>query len=99
MDYADKLTPKPVVHFCAAAPVHIPAAVDTPYRTQRVPVAQDLEWELLPVQHPDFLGLGDDPVTFPEIETTYGWESAQGGGTVLPLRCGDRLRRLCGGAP
>ena len=28
MDYADKLTPKPVVHFCAAAPVHIPAAVD-----------------------------------------------------------------------
>ena len=30
MDYADKLTPKPVVHFCAAAPVHIPAAVDNP---------------------------------------------------------------------
>ena len=28
MDYGDKLTPKPVVHFCAAAPVHIPAAVD-----------------------------------------------------------------------
>ena len=29
MDYADKLTPKPVVHFYAAAPVHNPAAVDT----------------------------------------------------------------------
>ena len=29
MDYADKLTPKPVVHFYAAAPVHIPAAVDS----------------------------------------------------------------------
>ena len=28
MDYADKLTPKPVVHFYAAAPVHNPAAVD-----------------------------------------------------------------------
>ena len=54
-----------------------PLPYKTPYRTQRVPVAQDLEWELLPVQHPDFLGLGDDPVTFPEIETTYGWESAR----------------------
>ena len=29
MDYADKLTPKPVVHFYAAAPVHNPAAVDS----------------------------------------------------------------------
>ena len=29
MDYADKLTPKPVVHFCAAAPVHNLAAVDS----------------------------------------------------------------------
>ena len=29
MDYADKLTPKPVVHFYAAAPVHFYAAVDT----------------------------------------------------------------------
>ena len=28
VDYADKLPPKPVVHFCAAAQVHIPAAVD-----------------------------------------------------------------------
>ena len=54
-----------------------PLPYKTPYRTRRVPVAQDLEWELLPVQHPDFLGLGDDPVTFPEIETTYGWESAR----------------------
>ena len=49
----------------------------TPYRTRRVPVAQDLEWELLPVQHPEFLGLGEDPVSFPEIETTYGWEAAR----------------------
>ena len=54
-----------------------PLPYKTPYRTQRVPVAQDLEWELLPVQHPDFLGLGEDPVSFPEIETTYGWESAR----------------------
>ena len=54
-----------------------PLPYRTPYRTRRVPVAQDLEWELLPVQHPDFLGLGDDPVSFPEIETTYGWEAAR----------------------
>ena len=54
-----------------------PLPYKTPYRTQRVPVAQDLEWELLPVQHPDFLGLGKDPMSFPEIETTYGWESAR----------------------
>ena len=54
-----------------------PLPYRTPYRTRRVPVAQDLEWELLPVQHPDFLGLGEDPVAFPEIETTYGWEAAR----------------------
>ena len=54
-----------------------PLPYRTPYRTRRVPVAQDLEWELLPVQHPDFLGLGADPVAFPEIETTYGWEAAR----------------------
>ena len=42
-----------------------------------MPVAQDLEWELLPMQHPDFLGLGENPVSFPEIETTYGWEAAR----------------------
>ena len=54
-----------------------PLPYRTPYRTRRVPVAQDLEWELLPVQHPDFLGLGEDPVSFPEIETTYGWEAAR----------------------
>ena len=54
-----------------------PLPYRTPHRTRRVPVAQDLEWELLPVQHPDFLGLGENPVSFPEIETTYGWEAAR----------------------
>ena len=42
-----------------------------PYRTQRVPLAQDLEWETLPVQEADFHGLGDTPIEFPEIEDTY----------------------------
>ncbi|MCY4468288.1 MAG: hypothetical protein OXC08_06155, partial [Thiotrichales bacterium] len=54
-----------------------PLPYRTPHRTRRVPVAQDLEWELLPVQHPDFLGLGENPVSFPEIEITYGWDSAR----------------------
>lgn len=54
-----------------------PLPYRTPCRTRRVPVAQDLNWELLPVQHPDFLGLGSKPVEFPEIETTYGWDAAR----------------------
>ncbi len=54
-----------------------PLPYRTPFRTRRVPVAQDLKWELLPVQHPDFLGLGEKPVEFPEIETTYDWNAAR----------------------
>ena len=54
-----------------------PLPYRTPHRTRRVPVAQDLNWELLPIQHPDFLGLGETPVEFPEIETTYGWDAAR----------------------
>ena len=43
----------------------------TPYRTRRVPVAQDLMWEKFPIQDPVFCGLGERPVEFPEIELTY----------------------------
>ena len=53
-----------------------PLPYRTPYRTRRVPVAQDLQWEILPEQHPKFFGLGDNPVKFPEIEETYNRESA-----------------------
>lgn len=53
-----------------------PLPYRTPYRTRRVPVAQDLQWELLPEQHPKFHGLGDNPVEFPEIEETYDHEAA-----------------------
>ena len=38
MDYADKLTPKPVVRFYAAAPVHNPAAVDITFLSGRLPL-------------------------------------------------------------
>jgi hypothetical protein len=49
----------------------------TPFRTRRVPVAQDLLWEKLPEQEAEFFGLGDKPVEFPEIEATYDEETAR----------------------
>ena len=48
-----------------------------PYRTRRVPVAQDLMWEKFPIQDPVFCGLGERPVEFPEIELTYDTNSAR----------------------
>jgi NADPH-dependent glutamate synthase beta subunit-like oxidoreductase len=54
-----------------------PLSYRTPYRTRRVPVAQDLKWELFPVQEPEFFGLGKSPVEFPEIESTYDLTAAR----------------------
>ena len=54
-----------------------PLPYRTPWRTRRVPVAQDLDWETLGVHHPPFHGVGDNPVAFPEIESTYTWEAAR----------------------
>ena len=54
-----------------------PVAYRTPYRTRRVPVAQDLMWERFPRQEQAFHGLGAAPVAFPEIESTYGLEAAK----------------------
>ena len=54
-----------------------PMPYRTPYRTRRVPVAQDLLWEKLPEQEPEFFGLGKIPVEFPEIEATYDEETAR----------------------
>ncbi len=54
-----------------------PLPYRTPYRTRRVEVAQDMMWERLAVQHPEFLGLGEKPVEFPEIETTYDAATAR----------------------
>ena len=54
-----------------------PLPYRTPYRTRRVPVAQDLMWERFPIQEPDFLGLGAQPATFPEIERTYDADAAK----------------------
>ncbi len=56
---------------------HNPIPYRTPYRTRRVPVAQDIKWEKFNPHHPEFFGVGDDPVSFPEIEATYDWETAR----------------------
>ena len=53
-----------------------PLPYRTPFKTRRVPVAQDQLWEKLPVQEPVFHGVGENPVEFPEIEDTYGREDA-----------------------
>lgn len=54
-----------------------PMPYRTPYRTRRVPVAQDIFWERLAPHHPPFFGLGEKPVEFPEIEATYDAETAK----------------------
>ena len=53
-----------------------PLPYRTPFKTRRVPVAQDQLWEKLPVQEPVFHGVGDNPVEFPEIEDTYSADDA-----------------------
>ncbi len=54
-----------------------PLPYRTPHRTRRVPVAQDLMWERYAPHEPAFLGVGDNPVAFPEIERTYDAETAR----------------------
>ena len=54
-----------------------PMAYRTPYRTRRVTVAQDQMWERHAIHEPDFFGLGEKPVEFPEIEATYNAEEAR----------------------
>ena len=54
-----------------------PLPYRTPYRTRRVPVAQDIMWEKFPIQEPVFIGLGEKPAEFPEIELTYDTDTAR----------------------
>jgi thioredoxin reductase len=51
--------------------IEVPIPYRTPFRTWRVPVAQDIKWEQFPVEEPVFHGVGAQPQTFPEIEDTY----------------------------
>ncbi|MCP4386779.1 MAG: FAD-dependent oxidoreductase [Gammaproteobacteria bacterium] len=48
-----------------------PLSYRTPYRTRRVPICNDPDWEVNPRVHQQFHGLGQVPVEFPEIESTY----------------------------
>jgi NADPH-dependent glutamate synthase beta subunit-like oxidoreductase len=54
-----------------------PLPYRTPYRTRRVPVAQDINWEVFPRQEQTFHGLGENPIAFPEIESTYDEKTAK----------------------
>jgi NADPH-dependent glutamate synthase beta subunit-like oxidoreductase len=54
-----------------------PLPYRTPYRTRRVEVAQDIEWEKNPLQAPQFFGVGANPIDFPEIEATYDLAAAR----------------------
>ena len=48
-----------------------PLSYRTPYRTRRVPICNDPDWEVNPRVHQQFHGLGQVPIEFPEIESTY----------------------------
>jgi NADPH-dependent glutamate synthase beta subunit-like oxidoreductase len=54
-----------------------PVPYRTPFRTRRVPVAQDEAWEVINRQHQPFHGLGKEPAKFAEIESTYGETEAR----------------------
>jgi NADPH-dependent glutamate synthase beta subunit-like oxidoreductase len=54
-----------------------PVPYRTPFRTRRVAVAQDPDWEIINRQHQEFHGLGRNPVQFPEIESTYDTAAAR----------------------
>jgi hypothetical protein len=57
--------------------VERPLPYRTPYKTRRVPVAQDSLWEVFARENQDFHGLGENPIAFPEIESTYDDEAAR----------------------
>ena len=57
--------------------VERPLPYRTPFKTRRVPVAQDALWEVFAREHQDFHGVGANPIAFPEIESTYDDEAAK----------------------
>ncbi len=54
-----------------------PLPYSTPYRTRRVPVSQDPQWEIFNRVEQPFHGVGKNPVEFPEIESTYTLQEAK----------------------
>jgi NADPH-dependent glutamate synthase beta subunit-like oxidoreductase len=57
--------------------VEEPLPYRTPYKTRRVPIAEDALWEVFAREHQAFHGLGENPVAFPEIESGYTDEAAK----------------------
>ena len=54
-----------------------PIPYSTPYRTRRVPISQDPDWEIFNRVDQAFHGVGQNPIEFPEIESTYNFEDAR----------------------
>ncbi len=54
-----------------------PLSYRTPYRTRRVPICNDPDWEVNPRVHQQFHGLGQVPIEFPEVESTYSAAEAR----------------------
>jgi NADPH-dependent glutamate synthase beta subunit-like oxidoreductase len=54
-----------------------PLPYRTPYRTRRVPLAQDIMWERFARQEQEFHGVGEAPAEFPEIESGYDLATAK----------------------
>ena len=77
-----------------------PLPYKTPYRTQRVPGGAGPGVGASAGSAPRLPRPRQGPCVVPR-DRDHLWlgVGAQGGGTVLPLRCRDRLRRLCSGAP
>lgn len=48
-----------------------------PYRTSRIPVAQDPLWEKLNREEPAFCGVGDEPSLFAQCDLTYEADQAK----------------------
>lgn len=57
--------------------VDAPLPYRVPFKTRRVPIAQDPEWEVFHRQEQVFHGVGANPVAFPEIESAYSEEEAR----------------------
>ena len=72
-----------------------PLPYRTPYKTRRVPVAQDALWEVFAREHQEFQGprRRSDRVSRDRDDVRRGIGEARGG-PLLPVRCGDRLGRL-----
>lgn len=52
-----------------------PVPYRTPHRTRSVPVPQDPKWEMLGLEHPKFLGIGNEP--FADAEAGYDDQTAK----------------------